>query len=107
MNANQWWGSVDIPQSQGQNRLGAYSNSMRAGIGAFKGQQVKVCPTGWEDHICDFLQSHQRGRAPFMPIAIGIEAFFIDPYGQRIVPRKIACRQNVWMQSFNCRKPGK
>jgi len=107
MNANKWRGAVDIAQNQGQYRLSRFSNCMRAGIGAFKGQQVEVRPTGWEDHICDFLQSHQRGRAPFMPFVLSIGALFIDPYGKRISPRKNVCRQNVLMPSFNCRKPGK
>ena len=34
------------------------------GVGALKRQQVEVCPTGWEDYFCDFLQRQQRENDP-------------------------------------------
>ena len=61
---------MDISQSQGQHRLRAFCSSMFVGIGGFKGQQVEVRPTGWENYIRNFLQRYQRGRAPFMPIVL-------------------------------------
>ncbi len=95
---------MDIPQSQGQNRLRGFSFCMLSGIGALKGQKIEVRPTGWEDHICDFLQRQQSERAPFMPFALHIGTSLIDPYGKRMSPRKQACRRNVLMKSFSFRK---
>jgi hypothetical protein len=76
---------------------------MTVEIGAFKRQEVEVRPAGWEDYICNFLQRHQCGGAPFMPFVLQIRTAFIDQYGKRISTHKNACRQNVLMQSLNCR----
>jgi hypothetical protein len=95
---------MDISESQGKNGFRTFSFSLGAGICAFKGQQVEVRPTGWEDDVCDSLQGRQRGCAPFMPIFLLGGMSCIDPYGERIAPHKNACLQNVLMESFICRK---
>lgn len=61
---------MDISQSQGEHRLGAFYSHRFVDVDTFKGQQVEVRPTGWKDYFRYFLQRHQRRRAPFKLIAL-------------------------------------
>lgn len=94
---------MDVSESQGQYSLCAASCLMTVEIGAFKRPEVEVRPASWEDHICNFLQRHQWEVLPSLPFVLQIGTAFIDPYGKRISMHKNACRQDVLMQSFNCR----